>query len=199
MQNLTDLKMALSVGVILILMIAAAIIFGMSQKRKREVSVAEQERIIEAEKLRDAHLELEFKQKVLTTKIIQLARKNKFLGSLETEVERLKLNVDDTVKKTSNKITTLIKRDTQDNELWEQFSSEFSSLNQGFFERIIDKHGSFSKSEIRLISLLKMNISSKDIADTLNITDEGIKKAHYRLRKNLSSESDIQGYLLSFF
>lgn len=171
----------------------------MSQKRKREVSVAEQERIIEAEKLRDAHLELEFKQKVLTTKIIQLARKNKFLGSLETEVERLKLNVDDTVKKTSNKITTLIKRDTQDNELWEQFSSEFSSLNQGFFERIIDKHGSFSKSEIRLISLLKMTISSKDIADTLNITNEGIKKAHYRLRKNLNSESDIQGYLLSFF
>lgn len=109
------------------------------------------------------------------------------------------MNVDDTVKKTSNKITTLIKRDTQDNELWEQFSSEFSSLNQGFFERIIDKHGSFSKSEIRLISLLKMTISSKDIADTLNITNEGIKKAHYRLRKNLNSESDIQGYLLSFF
>jgi DNA-binding CsgD family transcriptional regulator len=112
----------------------------------------------------------------------------------------LKLNVDDSVKKTSNKITTLIKRDSQDNELWEQFSSEFSSLNQGFFERLVDKHGSFSKSQIRLISLLKMNISSKDIADTLNITDEGIKKARYRLRKklNLSSESDIQGYLLSF-
>lgn len=193
-------KMALSIGVILLLLIAAAIIFGMSQKRKREVGIAEKERIIEAEKLKNAHLELEFKQKVLTSKIVQLARKNEFLGSLETEVETLKLNVDDSVKKTSNKITTLIKRDSQDNELWEQFSSEFSSLNQGFFERLVDKHGSFSKSQIRLISLLKMNISSKDIADTLNITDEGIKKARYRLRKklNLSSESDIQGYLLSF-
>jgi DNA-binding CsgD family transcriptional regulator len=104
------------------------------------------------------------------------------------------------VKKTSNKITILIKRDTQDNELWEQFSTEFSSLNQGFFERLVDTHGSISKSEIRLISLLKMNISSKDIADTLNITGEGTKKARYRLRKklNLSSESGIRGCLLSF-
>jgi DNA-binding CsgD family transcriptional regulator len=47
---------------------------------------------------------------------------------------------------------------------------------------------------------MKMNLSSKDIADTLNISSDGIKKARYRLRKklNLSSDEDIQGFLLSY-
>jgi DNA-binding CsgD family transcriptional regulator len=88
----------------------------------------------------------------------------------------------------------------QDDEQWEQFATEFSNLNQGFLDKLTAIYGSFSKSEIRLISLLKMSLSSKDIADTLNISDAGIKKARYRLRKKLKleSEEDIQAYLISF-
>jgi len=67
-------------------------------------------------------------------------------------------------------------------------------------DALVAKFGNMTKSEMRLIALLKMNLSSKDIADTLNISDEGIKKARYRLRKkpNLDSEDDLQAFLLSF-
>jgi DNA-binding CsgD family transcriptional regulator len=45
-----------------------------------------------------------------------------------------------------------------------------------------------------LMSLLKMNLSSKEIANILNISMEGVKKARYRLRKklNLSTEESLQ-------
>jgi len=67
---------------------------------------------------------------------------------------------------------------------WEQFSAEFGSLNKDFLEKLIEKYSDFSKSEVRLISLLKMNLSSKDIADTLNISADGIKKPAIAYVKN---------------
>jgi DNA-binding CsgD family transcriptional regulator len=46
--------------------------------------------------------------------------------------------------------------------------------------------------------MMKMNISSKEIAALLNISDPGVKKARYRLRKKLGVDSDvnIQEFLL---
>jgi len=71
---------------------------------------------------------------------------------------------------------------------------------QDFLDRLREEFGSFTKSEMRLIALLKMNLSSKDIANTLRISAEGVKKARYRLRKKmgLSREQDIQDYLLGY-
>ena len=187
--------------ILISLVAVGAVIFrSFVQKRKREIKIAEQEKIIEHEKLLNAEQELEFKKKELTAKVLQLARKNEFLSQLDDEIKTLKNNVDKTVSNTSGRITQIIKRDLADDRQWEQFSSEFSSVHQGFIDALVAKYGEFSKSEIRLISLLKMNLTSKDIADTLNISDEGIKKARYRLRKklNLESENDLQSFLLSF-
>jgi DNA-binding CsgD family transcriptional regulator len=51
---------------------------------------------------------------------------------------------------------------------------------------------------MRLIALLKMNLSSKEIADILGISADGIKKARYRLRKKMNLEdSQLQSYLLN--
>jgi DNA-binding CsgD family transcriptional regulator len=62
-----------------------------------------------------------------------------------------------------------------------------------------EKHGTFSKNEMRLISLMKMNLTSKEIADIIGISADGIKKARYRLRKKINSEdTQLQSYLLNF-
>jgi DNA-directed RNA polymerase specialized sigma24 family protein len=41
-----------------------------------------------------------------------------------------------------------------------------------------------------MLSFLKMNLSSREIAHILNITNEGVKKAKYRLRKKMDLDSD---------
>lgn len=185
---------------ILLIIIGSGIYYSFLQKRKREIQIAKQDQKIEHQKRLNAEQELEFKKKELAAKVLQLARKNEFLGSIENEISLLKSNVDNSVVVTSTRIRRLIERDMADEKQWEQFSNEFSSVHQGFIEALVTKFGELSKSEIRLISLLKMNLSSKDIANTLNISDEGVKKARYRLRKklNLESENDLQAFLLSF-
>ena len=49
------------------------------------------------------------------------------------------------------------------------------------------------------MALLKMNLTSKEIANILNISNDGIKKARYRLRKklNLSTEESLQEIVIA--
>ncbi|MCP9767164.1 hypothetical protein EGI22_04530 [Lacihabitans sp. LS3-19] len=187
------------VALLLTLLALVYYYYSLLQKRKKDKLLFEQEQRIESEKRKNAEIELDAKKKELTAKVLQLARKNEFLNSLETEIDYLKNNVDDSVNKTTNRISRMIKRDIDSDVQWDQFSQEFSSVHQGFLSALTEKFGNFSKSEIRLISLLKMNMNSKEIADILGISDEGIKKARYRLRQKMNLEdAELQSFLLSF-
>jgi DNA-binding CsgD family transcriptional regulator len=119
---------------------------------------------------------------------------------IDNEINNLKNNVDVSVIRATEKIGRMIQRDILDDDQWEQFNAEFSSLHQGYLESLISNFGALTKNEVRLISLLKMNLSNKEIADTLNISNDGIKKARYRLRKKLQLESDedLHGFLQSY-
>ncbi len=162
--------------------------YGFRQRIKR--SLLEKEKVTK---------ELEFKKKELLTKVLQLSKKNEFLQELEQEVTQLKNSVGSSIRQSTNRIDRMITNDTIDHEEWDQFSKEFSSVHEDFIQKITKEFGMFSQSEMRLISLLKMNLSSKEIANILRISDEGIKKARYRLRKkmNLESGQDLQGLVLA--
>lgn len=192
-------KVAFLIGLIMLSLLAIGIVYSLIQKRKKDQVIYAQEKAIEKEKLRNTQLALESKQKELSSKMVQLAHKNEFLSNLEKEIDSLKLEVGSTVEKASGRITRMIRRDIVNDKQWEQFSEEFSSVHQGFLDALVKQFGSFSRSEIRLISLLKMNLTSKEISDVLGISDEGIRKARYRLRKKLNlSDTELQGYLLSY-
>lgn len=193
-------KKALWGGMGLLGLLAGGIIYGQIQRRKRIQERAERDQQIEIEKRQKAEQELEFKKRELTAKALQLAKKNEFLSGLETEIDALKSSVDISVSKTSEKISRMIHNDTRDDEEWDQFSKEFSSIHEDFLKRLKGEFGDFTKSELRLISLMKMNLSSKEIANTLRISDDGVKKARYRLRKKigLDGEIEIQEYLLNY-
>ncbi|WP_162628198.1 tetratricopeptide repeat protein [Arcticibacterium luteifluviistationis] len=187
------------VVLLLFLMALGILYYSIHQKRGRDKLVFENEKKIEKEKLRFSEKELDIKKKELTAKVLQLAHKNEFLNSLKGEMEHLKNNVDDSVNKTSNRVSRMINRDIEGDTQWNQFSQEFSGIHQDFLTALTTKFGSFTKSEIRLISLLKMNMNSKEITSILGISDDGIRKARYRLRKKMNlEESELQSFLLGF-
>ena len=149
--------------------------------------------------LSQAEQQLEYKKKELIAKVLQLSKKNEFLNRLEQEVTDLKTSIGSSISKSTDRIDRMITNDSLDEEEWDQFSKEFSSVHEGFIQKITQTFGTFSQSEMRLISLLKMNLTSKEIANILRISDEGIKKARYRLRKKMGLETgdDLQGVILT--
>ncbi len=179
-------KSLLGTGLLLSLGLIGFSFYGFRQKIKRNK--------LEKEKI-DA--ELAFKKKELTTHALHLAKKNEVLEGLKLKAEELKNS------EASNggyqQLIRTINFDLKDDNNWENFSKYFQEVHKDFNRNVKREFPNVTSNELRLMSLLKMNLSSKEIANILNISQEGIKKARYRLRKklNITSEDSLQDLVLS--
>ncbi|WP_036383319.1 tetratricopeptide repeat protein [Muricauda sp. MAR_2010_75] len=179
-------KMLLGGGLGLSVLVFGFGFYGIRQKLKRNE--------LEKEKV-DA--ELAFKKKELTTHALHLAKKNEVLEGLKQKAEELKQKEES--KKGYQQLIRTINFDLQDDNNWENFSRYFEEVHKDFNSNVKAKYPQVTSNELRLLSLLKMNLSSKEIANILNISPEGIKKARYRLRKKLdiTTEDSLQDLVLS--
>lgn len=153
--------------------------YGVYQKLKR--SKLERERL---------DLELEHKKKELTSHALHLAKKNEVLENLKQKAKSLKENNSTNY----NQLIQTINFDLQDDNNWENFKKYFEEVHTDFNSNVKNKYPDVTANELRLMALLKMNLTSKEIANILNISNDGIKKARYRLRKKLglSTEDSLQ-------
>ena len=112
-----------------------------------------------------------------------LPKKNKVLEGLKEKAEAL--------KKTENnrngyqQLIQTINFDLQDDNNWDNFTRYFEQVHRDINSNVKNKYPKVTSNELRLMALLKMNLTSKEIANILNISQDGIKKARQRLRKKL--------------
>ena len=149
---------------------------------------------LEKEKL---NTELAFKKKELTSHALHLAKKNEVLENLKQKARDLQSS-----ENNENGYQQLIKTisfDQQDDKSWKTFISYFEQVHKDFNANVKEKYPDVTSNELRLMALLKMNLSSKEIANILNISSDGIKKARQRLRKkmHLSPEDSLEDTILS--
>ena len=140
--------------------------------------------------------ELAFKKKELTTHALHLAKKNELLAGIKSKAEELKIAQN---RDGYHHLIRTIDFDLQDDNNWENFSNYFQQVHKDFNSKIKATYPTISASELRFLSLIKMNLSSKEIASILNISNEGIKKARYRVRKKigLQSTESLEDLILS--
>ena len=178
-------RLILIIALISAIIIAFAAVYGLRQKIKRNRA--------EKEKLDN---ELSFKKKELTSHALHLAKKNEVLQEIKAKAKELK-----TSNSTSGyqQLIQTINFDLKDDNNWENFKKYFEEVHKDFNNNVKTKYPDVTANELRLMALLKMNLSSKEIANILNISSEGIKKARYRLRKklNLSSDDSLQDLVIS--
>ncbi len=94
-------------------------------------------------------------------------------------------------------IQLLMAFDLTQKEQWKDFKISFSKTYPEFEQQIVIKVGSVSAAELRLMMLLKLGLNNKQIAETLLITIDGVKKAKYRLYKKIgvSSTEEMSAFL----
>lgn len=141
--------------------------------------------------------ELAFKKKELTTHALHLAKKNEVLEGLKQKAQELKTTEGD--GKAYQQLIQTINFDQQDDKVWENFTHYFEAVHKDFAKDAMKKHPHISRNELRLMALLKMNLSSKEIANILNISSDGVKKARQRLRQkmNLSPNDSLEKSILA--
>lgn len=73
---------------------------------------------------------------------------------------------------------------------WKRFEFHFDEVHVGFLKRLKDLYPTLSPNELRLCAYLRLNMTTKDIAQILNISIRGVEISRYRLRKKLGIEGD---------
>jgi len=122
---------------------------------------------------------------------MDLIRKNKFLGRIKEELEKLKQSSSDESLK--DKITSLINKidkDIDHKKQWEVFETAVDDVHEDFLSRLKTLHPSLTPKELRLCAYLRMNISTKEIAPLMNISIRGVEICRYRVRKKLNIDRD---------
>lgn len=112
------------------------------------------------------NIELAFKRKELITHALYLAKKNEVLEGLKQKTLAPK---NKGVTNGNQQLIHTINFDLQDDNDWDDFAHYVEEVHKDFNSKVKTKYPQVTSNELRFFALLKMNLSSKEIGNTLNI------------------------------
>ena len=134
--------------------------------------------------------EIEYKKKDLSDFAITISQNQKWADYLLDKVNAIKLSKG----RAKGKQIELLEQEIKDKTAIEKnkldFQKRIDLLNNSFYDTLVKKYPDLTKTEIKLCSLLKLNLDSQDIAILQNVTLDSVYKARTRLRKKLKLDSD---------
>ena len=136
--------------------------------------------------------EVDFKNSELATSAMHLVQKGELLTKLKEELNQLIKALDN--EKAVAEIKRLIKVLSDDDRIdkdWEHFTQHFDKVHSDFTVGLKEKHPNISPNELKLCAYLRMNLSTKEIAQLMNISVRGVEISRYRLRKKLGLASEV--------
>ncbi len=187
---------------VLLFAIAMLLYFFINQKKKKRVAQLEKEAIEKKYRLHieqleksiedkihhsdDMGKELKFRQSEMVTMAMSIIHKNEFLNNLKNEVVKSKSKVrDQETHQELNKLSLMITQDLSIDRDREKFQMHINEQNSNFIHQLSESFPTMTDNEKRLASLLRLNLSSKEIASILNISPKSVEMNRYRLRKKL--------------
>lgn len=209
----TLISIATGVVIILIIVVAALIISRQRLKIRNEQKLrAQHKQVYEAQnqlmevelknkKLEEEHLkqQLETKTQELSSYTLHVIRKNQLLEDLRTKLDEMIKDDKRDQRKQIRALSEQIGEGLQDNQHWEEFRGIFEQVHQSFFDRLQQQTGPLTANDLRLIALIKMNLTSADIATLLGISQDSLRVIRHRLRKklNLAAGDNLSAYIQS--
>ena len=142
--------------------------------------------------------ELELKNSELASTALHLVQKGEVLADIKDELVRIKKTTSDRPNDDFKKIIHLLKEENKLDKDWEQFAIHFDLLHSGLLKMLKQRYPHVSGHELKLCAYLRMNLSSKEIAQLENISVRGVEISRYRLRKKLQipTETNLFDFLL---
>lgn len=180
--------------------------YYLKYQRRQEQAVMDTERLAEQQRMQQMknemlEAELQNKNNELTLQTTALAKRNQVMQSLLKELEDQKEKLGDRYpNKLYNRMKTLIEENINSQSDWILFETYFNSAHRNFMDRLRASYPDLTTGDFRICCLLRMNLSTKEIASLLNISVRSVELRRYRLRKRLSldGEANLVEFLSSF-
>jgi DNA-binding CsgD family transcriptional regulator len=143
----------------------------------------------------DANLKLEkeihSKEKDLKKIALDITKKNEILSTLKEEIQKLKQKPEQSLKYSDLQALNVLILDTLniDNER-NSLDKYLKELNNSFYQNLEKKYPELTENDKKLCSLLRLKLSSKEIASILNIIPKSVEVNRYRLRRKMGLEKN---------
>jgi DNA-binding CsgD family transcriptional regulator len=142
--------------------------------------------------------EVEHNNAVLASNTMNLLHKRELLNKIKDEILAVQEETEPE-KRTKNirRIIKIINEQLEMNDDWERFSLYFDKSNNDFLKTLKESYPMLTPSDLKLCAYLRLNLSTKAIADLLNLSIRGVESSRYRLRKKLSisNETSLSDFL----
>lgn len=162
------------------------------QKQLKEVENKELNESLKNELLQKENLKLQInsKNRELTSNTLLLTEKNRILESLAYQIKELEFK-GQLATKEEKELQKQIQNHLQTANEWEFFKLHFESVHPDFFFKLKEYSNSISENDLRLCAYIRIGMETKQIAQMLSVLPATINTTRYRLRKKLSIVGDI--------
>ncbi|MCD6113109.1 MAG: PAS domain-containing protein [Bacteroidales bacterium] len=151
-------------------------------KKKQESSKLEKEKILK---------DIDSKNHQLASFAILLSQKNEVLMQTQKEINKLADDFSSISRQKLQALSHKIKSNIQSEKNWNNFKLHFENVHSGFFKRLNIKFPNLTPKDQKLCAYLRLNLSTKEIAQLLSITPGSAEISRIRLRKKLSLTKKI--------
>ncbi len=157
----------------------------LAEEKEKAHEAELQARAEEEKRLSEA---LDHKRRELAGQALVMAEKNEMLRSFRDQLHEVSERMEESA--VLNQLVHQIERAENKVEDWDKFMLIFEEVHPEFLQGVKERFKGLTHNDLRLVALMKMNFSNKEIANILHISDAGLKKARYRLRKKMDLASD---------
>lgn len=144
-------------------------------------------------------LDLDVKAKELSTYTLHIIQKNQLLEELRGKLEAMVKEDKRDQKKQLQQLIQQINQNFNHDQYWGEFRGIFEQVHQAFLTNLKKYAENLTANDLKLVSLIKMNLAAPDIATLLGISMDSLKVARYRLRKkiNMPREENLNAFIQS--
>lgn len=158
-----------------------------SEAEKAETALSLQKAEVEQLKMKS---DLEYKKRELSQLALYINEQHEFLESIKTKINHQNEGNFQTIER-ELQLNLAIGKQRQ------AFDLNIDLINNEFYKNLKSRFSSLTASDLRLCAMLKLQLSSKEMASVLNISSKSVDMNRYRLRKKLTleGETDLVAFL----
>lgn len=212
-RNTVVLTVASIVVIVLLVILGCLVISRQRLKIRNEQALHQQQKSVfetqrelmesdlKNKQLQEENLKQDLDQKAreLSIHTLHVIQKNQLLEELSARLEAMVKDDKRDQKKQLQQIILQINRNFDHDQYWGEFKSVFEQVHQSFFDNLKSYADGLTANDLKLVSLIKLNLSPTEIATLLGISQDSLKVARYRLRKkiNMPREENLNVFIQS--
>jgi len=142
-------------------------------------------------------LELEYKKKDLVDMALSLSQKQEWARELNLHIQNIELAKGHKRSREFRNLKDEIRNNVHVDKKLELLQQNINTLSKEFYDKLNRKFPGLTKTDIKLCSYIKLNLSNAHIAHLQNIDPGSVKVSRYRLKKkiNLGPDQDLNAFL----